>query len=488
MLFKGRTVIAFIVLAMFASSLLTLTIASPSLVTSAKGIAANAAAVNIKSSATGLTEKDLQKIATTYGLVENKYLDKVDHDKIVNGAINGMLEALDDPFTVYMDQKEAAQFDESITSKFQGIGAEVSVEEGKVVVVSPIKGSPAEKAGVHAHDVILSVNGEKLDGLTLNQAVSKIRGPKGTQAKLSILRSGVNEPIEVIVVRDNIDVETVFGEMLENGVGKIEIRQFSANTAKRFAEELKTLESKGMKGLIIDVRNDPGGLLNVVVDIVEPFVPKGKPIVQVEDRAGRREPTLSEGGSKNYPVVVLTNKGSASASEILAGALKEAVGAKLIGETTYGKGTVQVTFEEEMGDGSNIKMTVYKWLTPNGNWIHKKGIEPDLAVEQPEFFKVAPLSKKTVLKYDMNNDDVKNLQIMLKGLGLPVDRTDGYFSEKTANAVRTFQRGNDLPVNGEVDANTAEKLESAIIAAIRDPNNDLQLKAAVREMQNAINK
>lgn len=472
-------------LAMFASSLLTLAIVNPSLVTSAKSSAA-ALTVGTKASDSGLTEKDLQKIATTYNLAANKYLNKVDHDKLVDGAINGMLEALDDPFTVYMDQKEAAQFDENITSSFQGIGAEVSVEDGKVVIVSPIKGSPAEKAGLHAHDIILSVNGEKLDGLTLNQAVAKIRGPKGTQAKLSVLRSGVNDPIELIVVRDDIDVDTVFGEMLPGGIGKIEIRQFSTNTAKRFAEELKTLEDKGMKGLIIDVRNDPGGLLNVVVDIVEPFVPKGKPIVQVEDRDGNREPTLSKGGTKKYPVVVLTNKGSASASEILAGAFKEAVGAKLVGETTYGKGTVQVTFEKEMGDGSNIKMTVYKWLTPNGNWIHKKGIEPDIPVQQPDYFKVAPLTKKTTLKPDTTSDDVKNMQIMLKGLGLPVDRTDGYYSDRTAAAVRMYQKSANLPVTGEVDTDTANKIEKDIVAQIRDPKNDLQLQAAEKELQGLV--
>jgi carboxyl-terminal processing protease len=472
---------------MFASSLLTLTIADPSFVMTVKGKAADTAAAS-KTSSSGLTEKDLNKIATTYQLIQDKYLTKMDHDKLIDGAINGMLEALDDPFTVYMDQKEARQFDENITSTFQGIGAEVSVEDGKVVVVSPIKGSPAEKAGLHANDVILSVNGEKLDGLTLNQAVAKIRGPKGTQAKLSILRSGVNDPIEVIVVRDEIDVETVYGEMLQDHIGKIEIRQFSANTAKRFQEELKNLESQGMKGLIIDVRNDPGGLLNVVVDIVEPFVPKGKPIVQVEDRDGHREPTLSKGGTKNYPVIVLTNKGSASASEILAGAFKEAVGSKLVGETTYGKGTVQVTFEKEMGDGSNIKMTVYKWLTPNGNWIHKKGIVPDIAVDQPAYFKVAPLSKKTVLKPDTTGEDVKNLQIMLQGLGLNPDRTDGYYSEKTALAVKAFQRLNSLPMTGEVDVETANKLEKAIVAQIKDPKNDLQLKAAVQELQSELGK
>ncbi|WP_248929465.1 S41 family peptidase [Paenibacillus hamazuiensis] len=480
MTFKGRTVLAFILLAMFASSIMTLTLVQPSFLAE-KGGQVSAA---VRSG--GLTSKDIGKLSTTFQLIESKYLSEVDHDKVINGAINGMLATLDDPFTVYMDQKEAKQFDESITSSFQGIGAEVSLEDGKVTIVSPIKGSPADKAGLHANDIIVSINGEKLDGLTLNQAVMKIRGPKGTQAKLEVIRAGSTEPIQFIVVRDDIDVETVFSEMLDNNIGKIEIRQFSSNTAQRFKEQLKALEDKGMKGLIIDVRNDPGGLLSSVVEIVEPFVPKGKPIVQIENRKGEREQTPSNGGTKNYPVSVLINKGSASASEILAGALHDSAGSKLIGETSFGKGTVQVTFEKEMGDGSNIKMTVYKWLTPNGTWIHKKGIEPDIPVEQPAYYKVLPLSKKATLKPDTTGDDVKNLQLMLTGLGFDPGRTDGYFSEQTATAVKAFQRVNGLPMTGEVDTDTANKVEKGILALIRDPKNDLQLKAAVQYMQTAV--
>lgn len=487
MQFKGRTVLAFILLAMFASSILTLTIVdSPAWLWKEK--AAGAAAAAVKESSSRLTDKDLGKIAKTYELIEGQFLNQVDHDKVINGAIHGMLNALEDPFTVYMDQKEAKQFEENITSSFQGIGAEVSTEDGKIVIVAPIKGSPAEKAGIQANDVILSVNGEKLDGYTLNQAVMKIRGPKGTQAKLELLRQGATSPIQVIVVRDDIDVETVYAEMLPNQIGKIEIRQFAANTGKRFEQELKSLESKGMKGLIIDVRNDPGGLLNVVVDIVNPFVPSGKPIVQVENRKGEREPTLSTGKGKSYPVTVLVNKGSASASEILAGALQEAVGSKIVGESTFGKGTVQVTFDKEMGDGSNIKMTVYKWLTPNGNWIHKKGITPDIPVEQPDYFKVAPLTKKETLKIDTNSEEVKNLQMMLDGIGLSPGRKDGYYSEKTAEAVKTFQSKNGLPVTGEVNSDTANKLEKAVIDHIRDPRNDFQLKKAIETLKSQIAK
>jgi carboxyl-terminal processing protease len=481
MVFKGRTVLAFILLAMFASSIVTLTIADPSALTGR--LAGGAAASGLSS---GLSAKDVQKLETTYRLIQHNFLEKVDHDKIMNGAINGMLAALDDPFTTYMDQEEAKQFEESLSSSFQGIGAEVSMEDNKVTVVSPIKGSPAEKAGIHAHDVIVSVNGEKLDGLTLNQAVMKIRGPKGTQAKLQILRQGTGDPVEVIVVRDDIPLETVYAEMLDGQIGKIEIRQFSENTAARFAEELKNLETQGMKGLIIDVRNDPGGILKTVVDIVQPFVPKGRTIVQIENRDGKRDKTVSQGTGKNYPVAVLINKGSASASEILAGAFQEAVGSKIIGETSFGKGTVQVPFDKELGDGSNIKMTVYKWLTPNGNWIHKKGITPDLPVEQPPYFTVAPLSKKTTLKEDTTGDDVRNAQIMLSGLGLDPGRTDGYFSERTTLAVKAFQRLHHLPMTGEIDKETATQLENAIIAQIKDPKNDKQLAAAVNYLKDVI--
>lgn len=479
--FKGRTVLVFVLLSMFAGSIMTLTIVHPSIfaaVGKEAGLQTNGQS--------GLNGKDISKIETTYQLIQSKFLTEVDHEKVVNGAINGMLSTLEDPFTVYMDQKEAEQFDENITSSFQGIGAEVTSEDGKVVIVSPIKGSPAERAGLHAHDVIVSVNGEKLEGLSLSQAIMKIRGPKGTQAKLEIVRSGSTEPIPIIVVRDDIDVETVYAEMLPGQIGKIEIRQFASNTSEHFKEELRKLEDQGMKGLIIDVRNDPGGLLSAVVEIVEPFIPKGKTIVQIENRKGEREETKSQGAGKPYPVSVLINKGSASASEILAGALHDSAGSKLIGENTFGKGTVQVTFEKEMGDGSNIKMTVYKWLTPNGTWIHKNGIAPTMAVDQPAYFKVAPLSKKETLKPDMNNEDVKNLQIILQGLGLNPDRMDGYFSEKTALAVKAFQRMNNLPLTGEVDTTTAGKLEKAILEAIRDSKNDLQLKAAMEYMQSQI--
>ncbi|MEO3947316.1 S41 family peptidase [Gorillibacterium sp. CAU 1737] len=499
MVFKGRTVIAMVLLAILAGSLFTMAVTDspvwerkPS--SASSGSPANTPAATTSSSGSSgddkLSTQELEKVEKAYELIESNFLTKVDKDKVINGAIHGMLDALDDPYTTYMDQEEAKQFDEMISSSFQGIGAECSLVNGVVTVTAPIKGSPAEKAGIRSGDAILSVNGEKLDGLTLNQAVMKIRGPKGTQAKLTILKAGSKVPQEIIIVRDDIPLETVYAEMVTDEIGKIEISQFSTDTAKRFSEELANLEKKGMKGLIIDVRDDPGGLLDSVLNIAEHFVPKGKTVLQVEDKDGQRSAQAAEGKYpvRTYPVTVLINGGSASASEILAGIVKEAIGGQLVGEKSFGKGTVQVTYEKEMGDGSNIKMTVMKWLTPNGNWIHKKGIEPDIKVEQPAVYNLTVFSKEKTLKVDMVGEEVKKLQVMLEALGYKPDRQDGYFSPSTTAQVKAFQKAKKLTVTGEADAKTMEAIEQAVMLMLRDSKNDAQLKAAIEATEKRLAK
>ncbi|MBA9086764.1 carboxyl-terminal processing protease [Fontibacillus solani] len=481
-MFKGRTVAFFVVIAMLVSSLLTLTFTGQWSFAGAGPVTSGIFADNSGSS----TKSDIKKIETALELVKKNYVEDVDQSKLVNGAIDGMMHALGDPFSSYMGPETAQQFSEQIEGSFTGIGAEVSMENGNVVVVSPIKGSPAEKAGIKPKDILLSVNGESFEGLSLNEAVSKIRGPKGTEAKVKVKRSGSAASLEFKIVRADIALETVYARMEQDGVGVIEVTEFSMNTAERFQKELAALEQKGMKGLVIDVRNNPGGVLPVVIEMAQQFVPKGKGIVLVEDKNKRREGTLSKGGGKSYPVAVLTNKGSASASEILAGALQESAGAKLIGEATYGKGTVQTSFTHELGDGSLLKVTIAKWLTPNGEWIHKKGIKPDLAVSQPDYFSVAPINKEKTYKYDTLGDDIKSAQIMLSASGYDPGRKDGYFGKGTENAVKKFQDDNKLEVTGVLDTKTAEALESSLIKQIQDKKNDNQMNRAIEEIRKDI--
>lgn len=426
--------------------------------------------------------EELDKVEKAYELILNSYVESVDQSKLIEGAIQGMLTTLDDPYSVYMDKETAKQFSSTLESSFEGIGAEVGLVDGKIVIVSPFKDSPAEKAGLRPNDQILSVDGESLDGVDLYEATLKIRGEKGTKVKLEIARSGLNEPLVVNVKRDEIPQITVHSDVKkQNGkeIGYLEITTFSEETAKEFKKELKALEDQGIDGLLIDVRGNPGGLLSSVEEILKEFVSKEKPFVQIEKRDGEKMRYFSNlTKDKDYPVAVLIDKGSASASEILAGALKEAEGFQLIGETTFGKGTVQQAVP--MGDGSNIKLTLFKWLTPDGNWIHKKGIEPDVKVVQSELYHTHPLQLTEALEKDMNNEQIKNAQQMLKALGLDPGREDGYFNDRTETSVMAFQRQHDLEMTGKIDSKTASALESAVIEAMKKDSNDTQLQTGLR--------
>lgn len=423
----------------------------------------------------------LSKIGQAYNMILSSYVEKVDEKKLIEGAIQGMVSTLNDPYSAYMDEETAAQFNDSLESSFEGIGAEVSMMEGKVTIVAPFKDSPAEKAGLKPNDQIIKIDGESIEGLDLYEAVLKIRGEKGTIVTLQVMRPGATELMEVKVTRDTIPIETVYTDMKEYNnkkLGLIEITSFAQETAEDFMTGLAELEDQGMEGLIIDVRGNPGGLLESVEEILKQLVTKEKPYVQIENREGQKQrffSTLEK--QKDYPIVVLTDQGSASASEILAGALKESGGYDIVGEKTFGKGTVQQA--RDMGDGSNLKLTMFKWLTPDGNWIHEKGIEPTVEVKQPDFFYANPIQFEKELTQNMNNEKIKNAQIMLKGLGFDPGREDGYFSGETVLAVKAFQLANNLEETGTINEKTAGAIEAKVIEAIRDEKNDQQLKKAM---------
>lgn len=428
--------------------------------------------------------KGFDKFKQALELISTRYVEDVDEEELLEGAIQGMLSTLDDPYSVYMDKETAKQFSQSLDSSFEGIGAEVGMKGGKVTIIAPFKGSPAEKAGLQPNDQIVSIDGKDVEGLDLHETVLKIRGKKGTKVAIGVIRPNSREKITLDVVRDEIPLETVFGSTKEyqgKHVGYIEITSFSENTAEDFQKTLTKLEDDHIDGLVLDVRGNPGGYLQSVEEILKQFVTKDHPYIQIEERNGNKKryfSTLSK--KKDYPVTVLIDKGSASASEILAGALKEASDYDIVGVTSFGKGTVQQAVP--MGDGSNIKLTLYKWLTPEGNWIHKKGVEPTIEVEQPSVFQLSPIQLEKSLVSDMNNEQVKTAQLVLKGLGFEPGREDGYYSKETETAVKAFQQTNELPISGKIDLQTADTLNQKIVELKGKEENDLQLKMAIKAL------
>lgn len=484
MKWKGRTVAALVIVSMTASSYLTMAVMKTSASSANPSSTLTASSNKLFPGATQQEyPEEFKKLYEAFTTIKKDYIQNVTNDKLIEGAIGGMVGSLEDPYSDYMDPKSAEEFTSTLHSTFQGIGTEVTMQNGRVTVVSPFKDSPAERAGLRPNDQILSVNGESLEGLDIHQAVTKIRGPKGTKAVLRIARPGVAEPLNIVCIRDDIPIETVNSQVMEkNGekIGVIGITQFSSDTAKHFKEQLASLEKKGIGGLVIDVRGNPGGYLLAVKEIGEVLVPNKGMIVQIEygaDGKQREEYRSSMDAAKPYPIALLINGGSASASEILAGALRDSGHYKLVGEKSFGKGTVQSTMEME--DKSQLKLTIAKWLTPKGEWIHKKGIEPDIKVSQPEYFNATQLPADKDLARDMAGNDVKNLQLILSGLNLSPGRNDGYFDEKTEQAVKQFQTAHKLPATGKVDAATRTSLEDSLRETMRKPENDLQLQKAL---------
>jgi carboxyl-terminal processing protease len=356
-----------------------------------------------------------------------------------------------------MNQDEAAQFEESISSSFQGIGAEIQERNGFITVVSPIKNSPAEKAGILPNDQIIAVDDESIQGMSASEAVLLIRGEKGTSVSLTIQRGEMSDPMEITIVRDEIPIETVYAEMLEDKVAHIQITSFSQNTYDELLKAIKDMEDKGMKAMVLDVRQNPGGLLTSAIDISNLFVESGKPLFQTKVKDQEAEIYTATNGTKvEVPVTLLIDEGSASASEILAGAMSESAGTKLIGLNTFGKGTVQTA--NELNDGSNMKFTTAKWLTPEGNWIHEKGIAPDIKIEYPAYTQLPYLDASVELKIGVLSDQVKVAEEMLVAIGVDTGKVDGLFDVQTEKAVKQMQKESKLEETGILTADTTYAL------------------------------
>lgn len=338
---------------------------------------------------------------TVWQKLESDYYDKtkLDSQKMLNGAISGMVGSLDDPFTVYLPPVQNDNFKEGLAGQFQGIGAELGLKDKQIIVISPLKGSPAIKAGIKAGDYILAVDGNTTANWNLSQAVEKIRGQKGTSVTLTTLDKEKKNEKEVKIVRDVITVKSVDawvkkvkdieGIKLDKNLGEqniayITLSQFGDNTNAEWLSAINQLnldinKAKGVKGVVFDLRNNPGGYLTDAVFIASEFLKEGSDVVFQEENGEQNVMKSNRRGLlTETPVVILINKGSASAAEIVAGALRDHNRATLIGETSFGKGTIQQA--EDLGAGAGLHVTIAKWLTPNKIWVHEKGLTPDITV------------------------------------------------------------------------------------------------------------
>ena len=333
-------------------------------------------------------EDIVAKLRVLKDAIDDYYLEDVNEEELVTGIYKGFVDSLGDPYSTYYTKKEYANMKESSSGVYQGIGAVVSqdVKTGIITIVRPYKDGPAYKAGLLPDDILYKVEGEEVTGEDLTEVVSKIKGKEGTKVNITIYRDGVADPMDFTLVRKKIDVPTIEYEMLKGKIGYIQIVEFDDITVSQFSSAVSALEKKGMKGLVLDVRNNPGGALNSVVDILDRLLPKGRLVIYTEDKYGNREEEKTKKTDQfRKPMVVLINGNSASASEIFAGTLQDYDKATVVGTTSFGKGIVQSVLP--ITDGTAIKLTISKYFTPKGRNIHGEGIVPDVEVELDEDLK-----------------------------------------------------------------------------------------------------
>lgn len=327
--------------------------------------------------------QDLRLFSDVLNIVQDNYVDKVESKKMIYGAISGMLRELD-PHSSFLKPEDYKELQIETEGKFGGIGIEITMRDGVLTVVAPLEGTPADRAGIQVNDKIIRIDDQSTQEMSLMEAVQKMRGPKGTKVKLTIMRNGERKPIEVELTRETISIRSVRSRLLEKGYGYVRIVSFQSDTSNELRKALEQLDSKGeaLQGLILDLRNDPGGLLDQAVEVADEFLDEGLIVYtggRLEGQNMRFE-AHKNNKPRTFPIVVLVNGGSASASEIVAGALQDHKRAVIVGEQTFGKGSVQTVIP--LRDGAAIRLTTALYYTPSGRTIQAKGIEPDVLVKR----------------------------------------------------------------------------------------------------------
>ncbi len=341
--------------------------------------------MDIARSFLGYQETELTLIMEAYHLIKSKFIDPgdIDRKELIHGAIRGMVDSLRDPHTTFFNLEDTKRFLEDSEGKFEGVGMEVGLRDNQFQVIAPLKGTPAYRAGLLSGDWIMKIDGVETKEMSAQEAVNLIRGPKGTEVILTILREGWNKPRDIHIIRDVIEISPLEWELIDGEIGHIKLYHFSMNANTEFKKAALDILDSPAKGIILDLRGNPGGHLDAAKQIGGWFMEKGEVFVIEDSTRGKRELlALGPGRLSQYPIVVLINEGSASASEILAGALRDNRDVILIGQRSFGKGSIQSL--ERLSDGSSVKMTIARWLTPGGEVISEKGLTPDIEIEMTE--------------------------------------------------------------------------------------------------------
>lgn len=431
-----------------------------------------------------LDNDDFTDFLAVFNELQNNHYFFDEDINLIHGAIDGMIAATGDFYTNFFTLSDFEGAMGHLRESFYGIGAEVTMINGAATIVTPMSGSPAEASGILPGDIVITVDGEDVQDEALGEVINRIRGEDGTVVTLGILRAG-NNIVNIDVTRGRILNETVTTDVFESNektIGFIRVSTFGEATVRDFKDAIDNLDELGIDGLIVDMRNNSGGYLNVVNEMVSYLLPSGLPITSAVDRDGREIVYSTRGSSSSrldVDVVTLINGGSASAAEIFAAAMIESGGFEVIGTTSFGKGTVQQS--RSIGDSSMLQLTIQAWRTPDGHLIEGYGVEPTIYVEESEFLHILQVSlgDEDLLEYDMVHLGVMSAQMILDTLGYSVDRTDGYFDSSTVEAMQVFQANNDLKITGAIDTMTATSLSMALRDKARNPVYDTQIQAAI---------
>jgi len=432
-------------------------------------------------------DREMENLKQYIKYIRDNYKDDVSYDQLIQGAYSGVIDSLGDPYSVYYGASgEGETFVETVTGEYSGIGLSVENYNGKCRVVAPIPGTPAEKSGIKSGDIVIKIDGVDISDKTLDEAVSMMRGEAGTRVTVTVDRSG--QTLSFNLIREKIKNVSVNSRMLEGKIGYIQLTSFDNDSNVEFRKAKIALINKGAKSLILDLRNNPGGLVNTALDIANQLMPKG-PITHFEQKGRIMETYSADGNSKlTIPMVLLVNEGSASAAEILAGALQDSKTATLVGTTTFGKGVAQQV--SEFSDGASMKLSMYYFLTPNKKKIDHVGIIPDYTVQDSsnpnekelseKYAGFAPMSEKVKPKAGDTGLNVFGAQQRLAMIGYAVKAT-GTMDEATVAAVKKFQQENKLYPGGILDYTTMGALDKATADYITGTKAgvDLQLEKAV---------